>query len=175
MKLFVNRILCVLLALTIVAGYTGVPVYKMICTEDGHTVVSISKDDDGCHHKTTLDCCSPKHVEQKTEPAESCCANSSNFIKLHESTEVYPQQTQTGHLLTSVAILFAPLAFTQKPIEVIGKSTAAPPLLSRKQPAQSFTQVFLIWFFTHVLMQYLAVLLFPIYSFFEHETWSIYF
>jgi cytochrome c oxidase assembly protein Cox11 len=131
------------MALTIVVGYTGIPVYKMICTEDGHTVVSLSEEADDCHHKAVLDCCTPKHIKQNA-PVESCCASSSNFFKLNESTEVHKQQNETGHLLTAITALFAPLNLQTYTSEVIATSSAAPPLLSRKQPAQSFIQVYLI-------------------------------
>lgn len=132
------------MALTIVVGYTGIPVYKMICLEDGHTSISVSAQGGECHHKAIVqDCCTPKHISAK--PTESCCAVANNFFKLNETTEVYQTQSSTGHLLHSITLLFAPVstyltALTASEV----KQYFSPPLLSRKQSTQSIIQVFLI-------------------------------
>lgn len=136
--------MCLLMAFTIVVGYTGIPVYKMICLEDGHTSISISEQDSECHHNLVKqDCCSPKHVQPK--PAESCCAGASTFFKLHESTEVPFTLSSTGHVLFPITLFFAPqTAFIATNYTVATHQYGAPPLLAHKQPAQSIIQVFRI-------------------------------
>jgi hypothetical protein len=131
------------MALTIVVGYTGIPIYKMICNKDGHIVVSIAKNVAVCNHTATKDCCAPKHIKQTT-PAESCCANSSDFLKLHESSEVNEQHNHLNQVATSIPILVAPILLTHYNIKAKTHLTFPPPFLFRKQSTQSFTQVFLI-------------------------------
>ena len=131
------------MALTIVVGYTGIPIYKMICNKDGHIVVSIAKNATDCNHSANKDCCSPKHIKQ-TIPAESCCANSSCFLKLHESSEVNEQQNHLSQVATSIIILVAPILLTHYNIKANIHSTFPLLFLFRKQSTQSFTQVFLI-------------------------------
>jgi hypothetical protein len=143
-KLLFNRFICFILALTIVVGYTGIPVYKMICLEDGHTSISISQAGGECHHQAVKqDCCSPKHIKQK--PTESCCANASNFFKLHDITEVSPTQSSTGHVLFPIDLFVSALPVF--PVAAETQTTApyaAPPLLAHKQAVQSIIQVFRI-------------------------------
>jgi hypothetical protein len=138
------RFICLLMALTIVVGYTGIPVYKMICLEDGHTSISISEQPGECHHNLVQkDCCTPKHIAQK--PTESCCAGASSFFRLHETTEIFPTQSSTGHILH--ASVFLHVAFNFNHHAVVSRNICAynsPPPLLRKQPVQSIIQVFLI-------------------------------
>jgi hypothetical protein len=130
------------MAISIVVGYTGIPVFKMICLEDGHTSVSLTANAGECHHeKVTKSCCAPTHI--KTEQADECCALNSDFFKLSAQTEIHQIQSTTGHLLTAVVVLFVPFLVNQI-LPSLSSNTEAPPLFCSKQPAQSKLQVFLI-------------------------------
>lgn len=103
MKLFAKKLFVLSMALTIVLGYTGIPAYKMICLEDGHTTLTLSNSESGCDHNEDIsDCCKP------TQSASSgdCCAFENNFLKLEELPLVKQPQVTTGHLLMFVDLWF---------------------------------------------------------------------
>jgi hypothetical protein len=126
-----------------VVGYTGIPVFKMICLEDGHTSVSLTASTGKCHHeKATKSCCAPTHIE--TEQADECCALNSDFFKLSAQTEIHQIQSSTGHLLSAVAVLLTPFSAQFFSPPTLSPDTEVPPLFCSKQPAQSKLQVFRI-------------------------------
>ncbi|AMS26578.1 hypothetical protein AEM51_05605 [Bacteroidetes bacterium UKL13-3] len=139
-----NIFTVIVLSLCILIGYTGVPIYKMMCNENGHTSVSISKDAVKCNHQTeTKDCCKPITAQKNNEQPTGCCDFNNTFLQLHESSLVFAPQTSTGHILNPILSLFnnfkaivpSSLAYSYK---------LAPPLLCRKQHQQSITQTFRI-------------------------------
>jgi hypothetical protein len=134
------------MAFTIMFGYAGIPVYKMICTEDGHMEVSLSHDDAGCHHEQKAkSCCAPKQAKPQPVEPKGCCDYNNSFLHLEEISPVTHPQTSTGHFLSVVAVLFTP--FTIEELLAISYDKAivhAPPLMPHKQSQQSLTQVFRI-------------------------------
>lgn len=131
------------MSLSILIGYTGVPVYKMVCAEDGHVSVSISNDDAACHHETdTEDCCKPI-PKQQSEP-EGCCDFDNSFLQLEESSLVFAPQTGTGHTLNATLVLYAPAKVIAPISHAAATAPKAPPQLCRKQHQQSRTQNFRI-------------------------------
>jgi hypothetical protein len=131
------------MALSILFGYAGVTVYKMICSEDGHMQVSLMHDDAACHHqKNEKDCCKPVKQQKKTK---ECCDYNNAYLQLEEISPVHEQQNTTGHFLTAVAILFTPYTI-EAHLSATGNNAVAvaPPLILHKQSQQSLTQVFRI-------------------------------
>jgi hypothetical protein len=138
--------LSVILAFSILFGYAGVPVYKMICSEDGHVQVSLTHDDAACHHeKQSKSCCTPKQAKQEPKEERGCCDYSNAFFQLEEISPVAEQQNTTGHVLSAIAVLFTPFTIEQH-LAALSNSNIlhAPPLITRKQCPQSITQVFRI-------------------------------
>lgn len=136
----------VLIAFSILLGYAGVPVYKMICSEDGHIQVSLTHDDAACHHeKQAKSCCAPKPAKQQHVAKAGCCDYDNTFFQLEEISPVHPQQNTTGHLLTALAVLFTPFSVEEHLAAFCSIDVShAPPLTARKQSQQSITQVFRI-------------------------------
>lgn len=129
---------------SILFGYAGVTVYKMICSEDGSIKVSLMHDDAACHHSTQKDCCKPVPVKPVQE-SKDCCDYQNAFLQLDEISPVYEQQNSTGHILAVTAILFTPYSVAAQYSASLSTAPAhAPPLLQHKQSQQSITQVFRI-------------------------------
>jgi hypothetical protein len=140
-----NIFTVVLLSLSIFIGYTGVPVYKMMCTEDGHVNVSLSRDDAKCNHETeTKNCCKPLSAQKHNDQQTSCCDFNNTFLKLQESSLVYTPQNCTGHILYAALLLFDSLKTTAPSNLACSSVKESPPLLWRKQQQQSITQIFRI-------------------------------
>jgi hypothetical protein len=121
-------------------GHIGVPIHKMICSEDGHIVVSLLDQKENCsHNKNTKDCC--KSIKKETS---TCCDYSSDFIQLHESSLVKEVQTKTNHFLNSTAFLFNQFTYNiVSPSNQLIKYSS-PPLCKLKQTIQSIIQSFII-------------------------------
>lgn len=131
-----------MLTITIVVGYTGIPIYKMICSQDGHITVSIINKGLGCQHQSeTKDCCSKDSPKDKN--VSSCCNFDNTFSQLDESTLVSKQQTQTGHILSLIGILVYPFQL-ENTTGLNKQFNIAHNLLLRQPPSLSFIQVFLI-------------------------------
>lgn len=134
------------MAFSISLGYAGVPVYKMICAEDGHIQVSLTRDDAACHHaRRTKSCCTPKAAKEQHQEPKGCCDYTNAFFQLEEISPVVEQQNTTGHILSAVAVLFPPYAIQQYLAATSDSHILhAPPLITCKQSQQSITQVFRI-------------------------------
>ena len=80
-----------MLAINILVAYTGISVFKMVCTNQQNTVhYSINHSNFNCEHQTTQeksDCCSKKQTETKNidKPIESCCAISFTHLVVKEN------------------------------------------------------------------------------------------
>ncbi|MES2559496.1 MAG: hypothetical protein V4590_07140 [Bacteroidota bacterium] len=143
MKKATNIFTACILSLSILIGYTGVPVYKMVCLEDGHVSISITNDDASCHHEAeTKDCCKP--IPKQLPEPEGCCDFDNSFLQLEESSLVYTPQTATGHTLNATLVLYAPPKVIAPLTHTPSEKAPAPPLLCRKQHQQSRTQNFRI-------------------------------
>ncbi|MES2691341.1 MAG: hypothetical protein V4658_13110 [Bacteroidota bacterium] len=152
MKKTFNISLSVLLALSIVLGYTGVTVFKMVCaSENGKVVLSVVDVKNDCEHSKKAeqdDCCKPiaeKQEEHKDEK-KSCCDYSHQYQKIDDKTLVQQQQNSANHYLQCIIINTNAHTLTVKLRVSFIQSLAIspPPLLLKKQPFQAFTQSYLI-------------------------------
>jgi hypothetical protein len=116
----------------------GIPVYKMICTEDGHTSVSIAPALASCEHEQEDDCCKPIHSSSQKK---SCCDFNQSTIKLDVCPTIYEPQLTTGHCIPSVEWFFAPPQILLSGITCSTHNSSFP---ERKQCRQSVIQVFRI-------------------------------
>ncbi|MES2779679.1 MAG: hypothetical protein V4651_07240 [Bacteroidota bacterium] len=131
------------MSLSILIGYTGVPVYKMVCVEDGHVNISLTHDAAKCSHEMEAkDCCKPA-PKQQSKPV-NCCDFDNSFFQLQESSLVFAPQTGTGHTLNATLVLYAPAKIIAPLTHSAAKKIVVPPLLCRKQHQQSRTQTFRI-------------------------------
>lgn len=115
----------------------GIPVYKMICTEDGHTSVSIAPALASCEHEQEDDCCKPTHTSSQQK---SCCNFNQSTLKLDVCPTVYEPQLTAGHCIPSVEWFFAPFE-THILIQNHTESLSFP---DSKRSRQSVIQVFRI-------------------------------
>lgn len=152
LKKILHISLSLVLALSIVLGYTGVTVFKMVCaSENGKVVLSVVDVKEECEHSREAepdDCCKPVSKQNKPQEKEtkSCCNYSYQFQKMDDESLVEQQQNSANHYLQVIILTtaFVPVLVEQ----VAGLSATAhipPPLLSlKKQPFQAFTQSYLI-------------------------------
>ncbi len=134
MKVLTNRFVPLLIAVWLMAIQAGIPVYKMICTEDGHTSVSLTPAQ--CEEKED-DCCKPCPVTEKSP----CCDFNQSVLKLDGCPTVYEPQLTTGHWIPSVEWFFAPLQLSLSTNNNLTQDRSFP---ERKQPRLSMIQVFRI-------------------------------
>ena len=143
MKKLLHLSVSLILAFSILIGYTGVPVYKMICNEDGHVLVSLMDQQQNCkHNDNTKDCCQPLKKE-----ASACCDYSSDFFQLHELTLIQESQNTAGHFLTATALFcYLQQNFSPSNHSLNIRNNTSPPLskLKPKQTSQSLFRSFLI-------------------------------
>jgi hypothetical protein len=147
MKRISNISLSFTLILALLFGYTGIPVYKMMCGKDGKMTVSIVDLRDECKHDAekhpAKGCCEPS---QKQE-TPSCCDHSATFFQLHEATVVSSTQNTTGHLLLSYDCIFNDLQLSSLFNHEDCSPNSNAPLLCKvkaKQSKESITQNFRI-------------------------------
>jgi hypothetical protein len=138
MKVQINRYFTLVVAVWLMAIQAGIPVYKMICTEDGHTSVSFTQSLAQCEdeHPQEKDCCKPIQKSEKSP----CCDFNQSILKLDGCPTVYEPQLTTGHWIPSVEWFFAPLETTLSTNDHI-QAYSFP---DRKQSRQSMIQVFRI-------------------------------
>lgn len=105
MKPAIRHTFTFILALAILAGYTGIPLSKMICREDGHIEVALSEGDSACDHETTpvKSCCKP---QQKKE-AKDCCDFDHSFFKIYTNTLVQQVKNEAGYQAHYSIVLFS--------------------------------------------------------------------
>lgn len=86
LKKHLNIAVSFLLIISILFGYAGVPLSKMICREDGNVKVSITETTEECEHhlhkEVKRSCCAP--IEAK----DNCCDYAHAFYKIYTNTLV---------------------------------------------------------------------------------------
>jgi hypothetical protein len=138
-KLF-NISLSFTLIAALLLGYTGVPVYKMVCGSEGKTVVSFTDLKGACHHQEKKSCCKPE------KDKGDCCDYFSEFFQLHELTLIKACQNTAGHLPVSSTFHFGPVTFSLAVATTPVSCNESPPWCKVKpRPSfQSLLQTFLI-------------------------------
>jgi hypothetical protein len=81
MKKWVSQFMCFVMAAMLMVAQTGVPIYKMICTKDGHVEVSVQKSATACNDDEINSCCSSNNNTQQTKQTD-CCDTENAFAKL---------------------------------------------------------------------------------------------
>lgn len=145
MKKIVNISISFTLAFSILLGYAGVPVYKMICEKEGKTIVSFVDMKEACKHNAENH--SPKKCCQPVKETTSCCDYSSDFFQLHESTLISSQQNTTGHWLVACDFFFnntQPDALTSLHSLYYNNNSLGLCSANSKHSHQSITQIFRI-------------------------------
>jgi hypothetical protein len=149
-KKILRNTLSFLLALSIVLGYMGVTVYKMVCaTEQGKTIVSVTNIADECEHAVTQKsaCCLPSgKTKPQLQKTDDCCDYSYSLQKIDDTPVTQKTKNSTEHHL-NVWVLPAALLPIAARIKVGEQNLVyhAPPI--KYQTAQtylSFIQVYLI-------------------------------
>ncbi len=144
MKLILRHTVPFILALAILAGYTGIPLSKMICREDGHIEVAFSEGDSACDHETTpaKNCCKP----QQKKDAKGCCDFDHSFFKIYTNTLVQQVKNETGYQAQYSIVLFsASTSPLFNHIELTGTNQNLPPPDEQKGSSiLSLIQVFRI-------------------------------
>lgn len=154
LKKLLHTTLSLLLSASIVFGYSGVGIYKMVCVaEQGKTVVSLTNVKDACQHEQEqqeeASCChpKPKHHAAKKLSKPSCCDYSFSLKKLDDETLVQSSKTANAPHSSGVYVLYYPLAVSYAPfVEQICKANLikGPPNHLRKQSYHSYIQVYQI-------------------------------
>lgn len=153
LKKLLHITLSLLLSASIVFGYSGVGIYKMVCVaEQGKTVVSLTNVKDACKHEQEqqeASCCHPKPKQQAAQKlsSPSCCDYSFSLNKLNDETLVQNSKTHHASLVSINSIghqlvTLADASFIQE----LGEANLikGPPHHLRKQSYISFIQVFQI-------------------------------
>lgn len=150
MKKLIHISISFVLAISIVLGYTGVTIYKMVCAaEQGITHVSVMIVEDDCDLHAlpqTDDCCKPVAKTNQVKDKHSCCDYSHTLQKLSAQTVTQKVKNSTGHYLQTIFKsnrVNAVVCLNTSNINT--NHLALPPLLHlKKQPYLSFIQVYLI-------------------------------
>lgn len=151
MKKIIHITLSIILAFSIVIGYTGITVFKMVCAaEQGKTIVSLVDVKDDCNHqqKAADDCCKPNKSQQanNTQVEKSCCDYSVELQKMEDQTLVNQIQSSANHFfITTVICWFQVIQFNhQTDIKQLCFDGWRQNFALRKQPIQSYLQVYTI-------------------------------
>ncbi len=154
LKKLLHITLSLLLSASIVFGYSGVGIYKMVCVaEQGKTVVSLTNVKDACQHEQEqqeeASCChpKPKHHAAKKLSNPSCCDYSFLLKKLNDETLVQTSKTIDAPYSSSVYILYHTQAVSHIPfVQEICRANLikGPPNHLRKQSYNSYIQVYQI-------------------------------
>ena len=151
MKKIIHITLSIVLAFSIVLGYAGVTVFKMVCAaEQGKTTVSVVDVKDNCNHQQKVedDCCKPNKAEstENNQVEKSCCDYSVELQKMEDQTLVNQIQSSANHFFITTVICWFQVNqlhhqpyFNQSAFEGWRQSFAL-----RKQPIQSYLQVYTI-------------------------------
>ena len=152
MKKIIHITLSLVLAFSIVLGYAGVTVFKMVCAaEQGKTTVSVVDVKDDCSHKQKQevdDCCKPNKAAstENNEVEKSCCDYSVELQKMEDQTLVNQIQSSANHFFITTVICWFKANqlnhntyFNQLAFDGWRQSFAL-----RKQPIQSYLQVYTI-------------------------------
>jgi len=104
LKKLAHITLSLVLALSIVLGYTGVTVYKMVCaTEQGKVIVSVLNIADECDHAVAQksDCCLPASKSKpQAKKSDDCCDYSYSLQKIDDTPVTQKIKNSTEHLLS---------------------------------------------------------------------------
>jgi hypothetical protein len=138
------------LSCCIVWGYTGIHVFKMVCSaENGKAVVSFTNVSNSCENHQQprkKSCCSHESAPQQ-EVAKSCCTYSYFHQNIEDESVTTPQQNSTNHYLQSIA-LNSMVCNNLNPLAVIRlnevKPPNPPPAKHPKQGYLSLIQTYLI-------------------------------
>ncbi|MFN7314006.1 MAG: hypothetical protein ACK5UI_11040 [Bacteroidota bacterium] len=155
MKSVFKHISVYLLSLLIVAAYSGVSVFKMICAaENGKVMVSLTNIKDECNHEAPKqlqsaeeDCCrkNKKPEKVKNTSSNNCCDYAYLHLKLDDETLVQKPLQQAGHILPQLRFSFEVLPSNLPELHATLIQTNPPPLLHlRKQTYLSFINTYLI-------------------------------
>jgi hypothetical protein len=150
LKKIAQIILSLILAFSIVIGYTGVTVYKMVClTEQGKTIVSVTNITDECDHAIVpkSDCCLPAGKSKlQLQKTDNCCDYSYSLQKIEDTPVTQKVKNSTEHHLkvwqNFVAIFYMPFVLNNESKNIVFHS---PPL--KHQSTSNFLsriQVYLI-------------------------------
>lgn len=150
LKKIVNITLSLVLAFSILLGYTGVTVYKMVCEADqGKVIVSVVDIADECDHTTSHqdDCCLPISKKQKpNKKAVDCCEHSYSLQKIHDTPVTQKEKNSTEHHLNVwqnlVAIFYLPFVLNNNATNIVNHSP--PPKHQSTSYFLSKIQVYLI-------------------------------
>jgi hypothetical protein len=139
-----------ILAFSIVLGYTGVTVYKMVCaTEEGKVIVSVLNIADECDHAAAQksDCCLPAGKSKpQVQKTDDCCDYSYSLQKIDDTPVTQKIKNSTEHHLI-VWVLPAALLPSAAKIKVDEQNLVyhAPPIKHQTtQTYLNFIQVYLI-------------------------------
>lgn len=127
MKKLLHITLSFVLAISIVLGYTGVTVYKMVCAaEKGKVIVSVVDIADECDHTSAHqdECCLPVSKKQKTlAKATDCCDHSYSLQKIQETPVTQKEKISTEHHLivwqNFVAIFYLPFILNNEATNIV--------------------------------------------------------
>ncbi len=133
LKKIAHITLSLVLAFSIVLGYTGVTVYKMVCiTEQGKTIVSVTNIADECNHAMTKksDCCLPTgKTKPQLQKTDDCCDYSYSLQKIDDTPVTQKIKNSTEHHLNVwqnvVAIFYLPFVLNNESKNIVYHS---PPL-----------------------------------------------
>lgn len=127
MKKLAHITLSLVLALSIVLGYTGVTVYKMVCaTEQGKTIISVTNIADECNHAIAQksDCCMPAgKTKPQLQKTDDCCDYSYSLQKIDDTPVTQKEKTSTEHHLNVwqnfVAIFYLPFILNNEATNIV--------------------------------------------------------
>jgi hypothetical protein len=103
LKKLANITVSFILAFSIVLGYTGVTVYKMVCaTEQGKVIISVLNIADECDHSVVQksDCCLPASKSKpQAKKTDDCCDYSYSLQKIDDTPVTQKIKNSTEHHL----------------------------------------------------------------------------
>ncbi len=133
LKKLAHITLSLVLAFSIVLGYTGVTVYKMVCaSEQGKIIVSVTNIADDCNHEVAQksNCCLPAgKTKPKLQKTDDCCDYSYSLQKIDDTPVTQKIKNSTEHHLNIwqnvVAIFYFPFFLNNESTNIVYHS---PPL-----------------------------------------------
>jgi hypothetical protein len=141
-----RNILTWILLVTITIGYAGVPLSKMICTQDGHVEVALLGNAEGCSHNSKplkKSCC--ESTADKDDADENCCNFEHAFNKLSSAFTLTKSNIQIKAYVQFMQLVsFISALFTTgfHPTQTLLADASPPPLLRHGSHFLSMIQVY---------------------------------